>query len=72
MSYGSVAYLGADAGAVGFEGTTGELASIVSDDPVGHTETASDPIDELDGGARLNSLDGLHLWPFRKLVDGDV
>ena len=72
MSYGSVAYPGADAGAVGFEGAAGELASIVSDKPIGHTEAASDPFDELDGGSRRDGSHGLHLRPFRELVDGDV
>ena len=72
MSHRSVAYLSADAGAVGSEGTAGELASIVGDDPIRHTEAAGDPFDELDGGSRWDGSHRFHLWPFRELVDGDV
>ena len=72
VSHGSVADLGADASAVGSEGAAGELASIVDDDPVGHTKTASDSFDEFDSRARRNGSNGLHLWPFRKFVDGNV
>ena len=72
VSYGGIADLGANAGAVSLEGAAGELAAIVSDDPVGHTEAASDPLDEFNGGPYRDGPHGLHLWPFRKFVDDDI
>ena len=51
------------------EGPTGELGAIIHDDPIGHSETEHDPLDELDGGLGRLSWYWHHLHPLGELVD---
>ena len=53
------------------KGLTRELGAVVGDDPVGHSKSEHDPLDELDGGLSRLLWYWHHFYPLAELVDGD-
>jgi hypothetical protein len=72
MSNGRITYLDAKVCTVPLEGTTGELGSIVSDDPVQDPKSANDGLDKFHGGLLVDFDHRGRFWPLGELVDGDI
>src|SRR4051812_23194311 len=72
MSDGNETDLAAEVLSILHEGAACELRTVVSDDPVGYTVTAHEPLEELDGRLSCDLPHRLHFWPLCELVDGHV
>jgi hypothetical protein len=67
-----IAYLDAQVFAVPLEGTTGELGSVVGDNPVREPKSANDGFDKFHYGLLVDFDHRGHFRPLAELVDGDV